>query len=279
VNLPWGRRFLMCPPSHYQVLYEINPWMHREVAVDLDRAHQQWQGLVGVLQTAGAEIELLEPRAGLPDLVFTANAGTVNSRTLVPSRFRHPQRQPEVEHDVDWFRSQGFTVSPLPASVVHEGAGDCLPVGRVFLSGYRYRSEAAAHAPLAARLGAEVLPVELVDARMYHLDLTLCPLDGRRALVAPQCWDRYGRRVVERLVPEPLVLEDDEVTAFCANSVVVGSTVVMPACPPRLGRQLEVWGFEVAVVDVGEFRKAGGGPRCLTLALDVVIPPPLGPPG
>ena len=28
----------MCPPEHFGVLYEINPWMHREVAVDLDRA-------------------------------------------------------------------------------------------------------------------------------------------------------------------------------------------------------------------------------------------------
>ena len=112
-------------------------------------------------------------------------------------------------------------------------------------------------------------PIELVDARLYHLDLTFCPLDDRRALVAPDAWDRYGRKVVEALVPEPLVLEADEVLAFCANSVVVGTTVVMPSCPPRVGRQLEAWGFDVAVVAVGEFQKAGGGCRCLTLALDV----------
>jgi len=48
--------------------------------------------------------------------------------------------------------------------------------------------------------------------------------------------------------------------------------VVMPACPPRLGRQLEAWGFDVVVIDVDEFLKAGGGCRCLTLALDVVVP-------
>jgi hypothetical protein len=52
---------------------------------------------------------------------------------------------------------------------------------------------------------------------------------------------------------------------------VVGSTVVMPACPPRVGRRLERWGFDVAVVDVGEFVKAGGACRCLTLALDVRV--------
>jgi N-dimethylarginine dimethylaminohydrolase len=150
----------------------------------------------------------------------------------------------------------------------------------VFLSGYRSRSDAAAHGPLSALLGVPVRPIELVDERLYHLDLTFCPLDDRRALVAPNAWDRYGRKVVEALVPEPFVLEDGEVLAFCANSVVVGTTIVMAACPPRVGRQLEAWGFDVAVADVGEFLKAGGGCRCLTLALDVAVGTPTagGPP-
>ena len=270
--LSWGRRFLMCPPEHFGVLYEINPWMHREVAVDLDRARDQWGQLVTTLTEAGAEVELLEPQAGLPDLVFTANAGTVNNGRYVPSRFRHPYRQPEVDHDVAWFRTHGFEVVSLPEGTGHEGAGDALPFRGVFLSGYKSRSDAAAHGPLSALLGAPVRPIELVDDRLYHLDLTFCPLDDRRALIAPHAWDRYGRTVVEALVPEPFVLDDDEMLAFCANSVVVGTTVVMPTCPPRVGRQLEGWGFDVEVVVVEEFLKAGGGCRCLTLALDVAIP-------
>jgi N-dimethylarginine dimethylaminohydrolase len=48
----------------------------------------------------------------------------------------------------------------------------------------------------------------------------------------------------------------------------------MTACPPRVGRQLEAWGFDVVVVDVSEFVKAGGGVRCLTLALDVSLGSP-----
>ncbi len=271
-ELSWGRRFLMCPPEHFGVLYEINPWMHREVAVDLDRARDQWAELVTTLTEAGAEIELLEPHPRLPDLVFTANAGTVNNGRFVPSRFRHPHRQPEVEHDIAWFVEHGFEVVHLGEGTRHEGAGDALPFRGVFLAGYKTRSDAAAHGPLSALLGAPVRPVELVDDRLYHLDLTFCPLDDRRAIVAPHAWDRYGQRVVEALVPEPLVLEDDEMLAFCANSVVVGRTVVMPACPPRIGRQLEAWGFDVEVVGVDEFLKAGGGCRCLTLALDVAIP-------
>ncbi len=276
--LTWGRRFLMCPPEHFGVLYEINPWMHREVDVDLDRARAQWGELVATLVDAGATVDLLEPQPGLPDLVFTANAGTVNHGRYVASRFRHPNRQPEVDHDVAWFAGHGFEVVDLPEGTGHEGAGDALPFRGVFLSGYRSRSDAGAHGPLSALLGAPVRPIELVDPRLYHLDLTFCPLDDRRALVAPGAWDSYGRKVVEALVPEPFALETDEMLAFCANSVVVGHTVVMPVCPPRVGRQLEAWGFDVVVVTVDEFLKAGGGCRCLTLALDVAIPGAAGPP-
>lgn len=86
-------------------------------------------------------------------------------------------------------------------------------------------------------------------------------------------WDRYGRQVIEALVPEPLWLTDEEALTFCANSVVVDRTVVMPSTPVRVGRQLEAWGFDVVTCPMSEFLKAGGGCRCLTLALDV----PLGP--
>lgn len=268
-GLSWGRRYLMCPPEFFGVLYEINAWMHTEVEVDLDRARAQWERLADTLRDAGAEIEVLAPVEGLPDLVFTANAGTVNDRQYVPSRFRHPNRQGEVAHDVAWFEAAGFTVTPLPDGLVHEGAGDALPFAGGLVSGYRTRSDAASGAALSRLTGIPVRSVELVDERLYHLDLTFCPLDGRRAMVAPHAWDRYGAKVMEALVPEPLLLDREAALAFCANSVVVGTTVVMPTCPPAVGRRLEAWGFDPVVCDVGEFAKAGGACRCLTLALDV----------
>ncbi|MBV9042775.1 MAG: amidinotransferase, partial [Acidimicrobiia bacterium] len=192
---------------------------------------------------------------------------------FLASRFRHPERQLEAPDDAAWFSAHGYEVVELPPDVVHEGAGDALPFDGALVSGYRFRSDQRAHTAISGLLGTPVRSVELVDPRLYHLDLTFCPLDERRAIVAPDGWDRYGRRVVEALVPELLVLDADDALAFCANSVVVGSNVIMPSCPPTVGRQLEAWGFDVAVCDVSEFLKAGGACRCLTLALDVTLGP------
>jgi N-dimethylarginine dimethylaminohydrolase len=261
----------MCPPEHFDVLYEINPWMHREVHVDLERARAQWDALVDTLRAAGAAIDVMPAHPDLPDLVFTANAGVVHGDRFLASRFRHPERAPEVPYDIAWFSDHGFAIDELPEGVSFEGAGDALPFAGVLVAGYRFRSDATSHAHVSRVTRAPVRSIELADARLYHLDLTFCPLDDRRAIVAPDGWDAYGRKVVAALVPEPLVLDLDDALRFCANSVVVGTNVVMPSCTPAIGRCLEAWGFDVVVSPVDEFLKAGGGCRCLTLALDVAF--------
>jgi N-dimethylarginine dimethylaminohydrolase len=104
---------------------------------------------------------------------------------------------------------------------------------------------------------------------MYHLDLSFLPLDDRRAMVCPAAYDDASAAALLDLVPEPLVLTEDEALTFCANSIVLGRTVVMPACPDRVRDQLERWGFEVVVVEVSEYLKGGGAIRCLTNPLDL----------
>lgn len=269
MTLGWGRRYLMCEAQHYGVLYEINPWMHREVRADPQRSMDQWDNLVAELRAVGATIETIDPVEGLPDMVFTANGGFVWGDRFVPSRFRHPERSGEEQQFRDRFRRTGAHIVDLDERPYFEGAGDALPFGDRIFAGYRIRSEFDAHTALAKALDVEVLSVELTDPRFYHLDLTFCPLDDRRALIVPEAWDEYGRDVVRSVVPQPIALAPDEALAFCANSVVVGDAIVMPSCTRRLRDELVGAGFDVRVCDVDEFLKAGGGVRCLTLALDV----------
>jgi len=259
----------MCPPTYFDVSYEINPWMDVTVAVDRELAQRQWDGLVATYRGAGATIELLDPQPGLPDLVFTANLGIVDGETFIPGRMRYPERRPEAAHAERWFREHGRVIRRLGVDVAQEGAGDALAFGETLIAGYRARSSAAAYVEVGRLVAGSILLVELADPRFFHVDLVFCPLDGRAAMVAPSALDAEGARLIAKLVPDVITLTEDEAAAFCANAVAIGRTVVMPACPPRLERELRARGFEPVVVDVSEFLKAGGGPRCLTLALDV----------
>jgi N-dimethylarginine dimethylaminohydrolase len=273
--LSWGHTYLMCPPDYYEVFYSINPWMQQGVRPDVELAYEQWHNLVSTLEKAGATVKTIQPVESLPDMVFVANAGLVvaESQCLIVSRFRHPERQPESKFAAAWFCTQGWKVTELPVepNICFEGGGDAFPYRGKLLAAYGSRSDKLSHMALASLLKIEVLSVKLVDDRFYHLDINFCPLDNRRAIINPAGFDRHSCKVIEQLVPEPLMLELDEALTFCANSVVVGNVVVMPCCPPRVGRILEGWGFDVCVSPVSEFLKAGGAVRCLTLPLDMSI--------
>lgn len=273
--LPWGYRYLMCPPQHFDIEYEINPWMNAAIGVDRHKARAQWDALAATLRAAGATVECMDPQPHLPDLVFTANAGIVIGDRAVVARFRNVERRDESAHDAAWFSSHGFTLQRLPGELVQEGAGDALPfsvregAAPMLLAGHGIRSERGAIGALGRMLSVRVEPLQLVDPRLYHLDLAFCPLGPGRAMVAPAAFDARSRRRLEALITDALVLDLDEALTFCANSVVVGTTVIMPSCPPRVARRLEAWGYDVTIVAVDEFRKAGGAVRCLTLPLDI----------
>ncbi len=261
-------RILMCPPTHYGIEYEINPWMSRNRQADTALAIQQWESLCGVLQAAGAQIELLDPVPGLPDLVFTANAAMIYRQRAIVSHFRYPQRQPEAAFDTAWLNAAGFQAEQLPDEIFFEGAGDALFCGDTLFAGYRIRSHARGHQQIGKLLGVRVIPMELVDSYYYHLDTCFCPIAPGVAIYYPPAFDRYGRDVLPNLIQELIPVEMEEARRFACNAVVVGKTVVTNTGCPELHRALRERGFETRETPLDEFVKAGGSAKCLTLRLD-----------
>ncbi len=259
---------LMCPPDHYGIHYEINPWMSRLRQSDRIVAEQQWKDLRAALTEAGAKISLLPPVEGLPDLVFTANAALIYRNVAVLARFRHPERQGETAYDEAWLRSAGFEILQVPDDLYFEGAGDALFCGDTLFAGYRIRSAARGHQQIGEMLGCRVIPLELVDPYYYHLDTCFCPLAPGQAIYFPGAFDQYGRDALAAHVPELIAVPEDEARRFACNAVVVGRTVVTNSGCPALHAQLRSRGFEPRETPLDEFVKAGGSAKCLTLRLD-----------
>lgn len=200
-------RILMCRPDHYGIEYEINPWMNKERGANRSRTISQWEALAALIEKLGAKVELLDPVPGLPDMVFTANAGVVYRDLFITSRFRHGERQGESPYFEKWFADRGWRVVSIPSDHAFEGAGDALFCGDTLFAGYIYRSEVIAHQELADLIGCEVLSLELVDPRFYHLDTCFCPIAPGAALYFPPAFDEYARSVlvdrVPMLIPAP----------------------------------------------------------------------------
>ena len=263
-------QFLMCRPTHYTIAYEINPWMSLKRQAIRARALAQWHRLYRLLTAGlGVRVKLLPPHAGVPDLVFTANAGLVRERMLIRSNFRYPERQREEPVIERYFRRAGFRVVTLSSRYDFEGEGDALWMGRTLVFGFRFRSDAPVHEELADILKTEVLPVELADRRFYHLDTCFCPLNTTTALWFPQAFDRYGRKVIESLGPDLISVSEQDAKRFVCNAIVVGRSIVVQAgFSGTLSRRLSRRGFRLFPVDLSEFLKAGGSAKCLVLRVD-----------
>ncbi len=264
-------RLLMCPPDYFGIEYEINPWMRVSNQSDGDRARTQWQALTRVLEDeAGAKLEFMEPVPGLPDLVFTANASVLHEGKAVPSRFRHPERQREERHFIDWFTKKGYEVIKLDAELYFEGAGDVLGFPEFWFGGYRQRTDIRAYDKLSTIFSKIILPVELVDQRFYHLDTCLCPLSGGELLYFPPAFDSYAQTVIAAHVEQSkrFAVPSPEAERFACNAVCVDRHVVLPTGCPETMAWLNQHGYIPHPVDLDEFLKAGGSAKCLTLALD-----------
>ena len=259
---------LMCPPDYFGIEYEINPWMNRARQSDRELAISQWQSLRASLEDAGAKISTLEPIAGLPDLVFTANAAMIYGNTAIMARFRHPERQGEVAYDEAWLTRHGFSIQHAPEDLNFEGAGDALFCGDTLFAGYRIRSDAGGHQKIGIMLGCRVIPLELVNSYYYHLDTCFCPLAPGVAIYFPPAFDSYGQLALKEHVPELIAVEESEAQRFACNAVVVGRTVVTNTGCPNLHAELKRRGFEPRETCLDEFVKAGGSAKCLTLRLD-----------
>ncbi len=271
------QRYLMCPPLFFDVEYEINPWMRgNRGIVARETATTQWNALAHLISDRLAHsVDVLTPQPGLPDLVFTANAGLAYGTTVIPARFRHCERQGEVPHFVAWFAQHGWHLESLPADAgAFEGAGDALfdtADPALLWAAYGFRTDLAAHAHVSRMLDVEVASLKLVDRRFYHLDTCFCPLPGGRLLWYPPAFARESQALVEQRVPSGhrLAVSTEDALAFACNAVAVDAEhVVLHHASRALVDSLRAWGIRSHLTPLSEFLKSGGAAKCLTFCLN-----------
>ena len=260
-------RLLLCPPDHYAIRYEINPWMNRALGVDQALALAQWEHLRDMLLSLGCEVEVMTPQPGWPDMVFTANAGLATGRRFIRANFRHAERAGEAPWFEQWFTEHGFDVSRLPHEIAFEGEGDALCCDGLLFCGHAFRTDQAAHVMLGDLLGCEVISLKLTDAHFYHLDTCFCPLGAGAVVWFPDAFDDASRRAVCERIADRIEVSREEASRFACNAIVLGRDVVLPEGCPLLCAALHDRGFKTHPLPMSEFIKAGGACKCLALLL------------
>ena len=253
----------MTPPQFFAVDYAINPWMDTTNPVDTTVALTQWQHLHDLYRRLGHTVDLVEPLPGLPDMVYAANGGLILDGVAVVARFKYPQRQHESVAYAESLRSHGY--QPAQTQYINEGQGDLLPVGEMILAGTGFRTDPRAHLEIAEIFGRQVVSLQLVDPRFYHLDTALTVLDDTTIAYYPPAFTYESRVYLETLFPDAIVVDSADAYVFGLNAVSDGRHVVHPVAAVGFAEQLADAGFEPIGIDLSELLKGGGSVKCCTL--------------
>lgn len=253
----------MCPPTYFEVSYDINPWMTNQIGkVNNIQAQEQWQNLYNSLKEH-ADILLIDAQPKLPDMVFTANAGTVVGNQVILSKFSKDPRREEEVHFARWFYDQGYTIHQ--PDEYYEGEGDHLVdhYNRHWM-GYGFRTENFVTHSIEKYLNLSVTPIALSDDRWYHLDTAFCPLPGGELLWYSPAFDIKSQKIIIKSFSQQINISKDDALKFACNCVCIGKDLFLPA-HTRVANILRELNYRVHEFDLSEFIKAGGAAKCLVL--------------
>jgi N-dimethylarginine dimethylaminohydrolase len=215
----------------------------------------------------GVDVALTEPKPGLPDMVFTANAGFPFGNKFIVSNFRYAVRRGEAIQFENWFAAKNYEICHLPEMSYFEGEGDLLTCGEILFAGHPYRSSFVSHQRVAEILQRQIIPLRLINDWFYHLDTCFCPIDNHTALIYRRAFDISSLSVLEKQVDTLISVSEEEARLFACNAIVVEKNVIMNEGSPKTRDQLESRGFSVFEVPLSEFIKAGGSAKCLVLTI------------
>ncbi len=262
-------KLLMCRPTYYGIEYEINPWMNVDYKVNHAIAINQWNTLYDTIQQCGAQVELIEPVKGWPDMVFTANAGLYYQQKIILPHFKYKERQGELAYFKKWFIDAGLElINPdiHEQTPFFEGAGDALLAGNKLFAGYGFRSDATFYKSDFFD-ESNLIYCELIDPYFYHIDTCFCPLTDELAIWYPSAFSSASQKKMAKEI-ELIAVTAEEAKKFACNSVVLNKNIILPSGCPQLADTLSAYNFNVHPCDMNEYLKAGGACKCLTLRID-----------
>ncbi|MBI5401062.1 MAG: hypothetical protein HZB12_03030 [Candidatus Yonathbacteria bacterium] len=280
---------LMCPARlEYSEGYrKINPWMDKRYTIDSEAAERQWWNMFKCIRfcIGGNNIRLVEPEALFPDMMFVRNAGLVipkneysEKKRVILASFKHEERQGEREFYRKWFEQNGFEIIILPMGVVFEGGGEAVWWNGMLFFGYGFRAplDTVVHIEYAlekAKVPTDVISLELIDERFYHLDTAFMPIrgDGQNTndvlVYYPGAFSKGANKIIESLQIERVAVTEEDACAFGCNLLALGNNIIMAKGTKTLALALKERGFIVCELNMDEIKKGGGSVYCMTLNL------------
>lgn len=262
-----SKKLLLCPPTFYDIRYEINPWMDVDNKIDKAKVWEEYNTLTYAYDQLGIAYDELGCVEELPDQVFTTDLGHAEQGVFIKANFKYPERQREADIAEDYFETKGYQITMMPKDVYFEG-GDFLKVQDTYLFGYGKRSSKQAALYLAEIVQQEVLSIELTDEYYYHLDTCVAPLDSDTILVNEKALTADGIELLRKRFKTLIPTSDSDNTNFACNLITFGSDLIMTqGVSNELKDTLTQKGFRIITIPMSQYLKGGGSVHCISMEI------------
>ncbi|KAB1660410.1 dimethylarginine dimethylaminohydrolase [Pseudoclavibacter chungangensis] len=223
--------------------------------VDRDRAAEQWESYVELLEQYGWETREVAAAETMADSVFTEDQVVMIGEVAVLARSGSPERRAEQPGVRAALADSGLVVEEIEAPATLDG-GDVLLVGDTVYVGSSSRTNGdgiAALRRIVGALGYRVVAVPVAGALHLKTVATALP-DGTILAWTDGVPDLslLGRVIA---VPE---------AAGASVLPLDGETVLVSAAAPKTQQLVARLGYRVESLDVSEFEKLEGGVTCLS---------------
>ncbi|MEX0616588.1 MAG: arginine deiminase-related protein [Candidatus Woykebacteria bacterium] len=236
--------------------------------IDKNKSFAQWENLVNLYLKLDINVQTINQESEVPDMVFTADQGVVNGKTVLLSRFRHKQRQVETKYYKRWFLDNNYEIIDLPSGMNFEGNGELFFWNDLIFLGTGYRSDRDVAGIISKFFGNKVVVLEIVDPAFYHLDVGFFPLNKATIFYYPKAYSLKSQKTLRNVVPNLIEFTKEEALGFCANSVITDHHVICQKGNNSFEKKLMKLGYKTYPVELSEFMKSGGGAHCLTNTLE-----------
>jgi N-dimethylarginine dimethylaminohydrolase len=261
------KKVVVVSPQNMKITEVINETQKHYLKdnINIEKALDQHERFVRILEENGAEVVHLEPREELNEQVFTRDIGFCIGNEFIVSSMNTSLREGEVKVLLQWLEDNNIPHAHLAAHSI-EG-GDVLVDGKdvwVGLSGRTNRLAVQSLKKLLPDYTVHTLPLR---SDILHLDCVFTIISEEAAIVYPPA---FLKKDLDKIKKHYNIIEvnDREQFQMGPNVLAIGNKKIISLPQNKqLNERMVEKGFTVIETDFTEIIKSGGSFRCCTLPI------------
>ena len=243
----------------------------RDNPCNIQVAQEQHAELVAAYEHFGVKVHMHEAQPELAHLNYARDSSVMTPYGPFITAMAHWWRRGENYEAIRTYERLGIPIYDMVTAGTFEGGDfcviddDCVLIG---CCGARTQEEAARQVQGWFDKEGWETRVAFIDEYYVHIDLLICPIAPKLTAI---CLDAIEPWIIDWLKQKGHELIDvpfpDTMDLGCNVMNVGNDRVIAPKSSTTLIDALNARGFEVAVLDLSELSKTGGGIHCMAQSL------------